>query len=115
MILTGRGSARHREHERLLRQYSPKGTDLNRISRDHLDFVAAQLNGRPAKSLIGTRLLRCIMVLSLHRPLETARSVTRSIDSGERRRGQAALTPGTTSSDGFSSDGGRNGSAYRAR
>ena len=35
----------------LLRQYFPKGTDLNRISRDHLDFVAAQLNGRPRKVL----------------------------------------------------------------
>ncbi len=31
----------------LLRQYFPKGTDLNRISKEHLDAVAAELNGRP--------------------------------------------------------------------
>ena len=33
----------------LLRQYFPKRTDLAGISQDHLDSVAAGLNGRPRK------------------------------------------------------------------
>jgi transposase, IS30 family len=35
----------------LLRQYFPKGTDLNRVSRAQLLHVAAEMNGRPRKVL----------------------------------------------------------------
>jgi IS30 family transposase len=35
----------------LLRQYFPKETALSRHSREHLEAVAAQLNGRPRKTL----------------------------------------------------------------
>ena len=35
----------------LLRQYFPKGTDLSGHDSDHLEFVAAQMNRRPRKTL----------------------------------------------------------------
>jgi transposase, IS30 family len=35
----------------LLRQYFPKGMDLNLISLEHVRFVAAEMNGRPRKVL----------------------------------------------------------------
>ena len=35
----------------LLRQYFPKGTDLTPFSAAYLDAVAAELNGRPRKTL----------------------------------------------------------------
>jgi IS30 family transposase len=35
----------------LLRQYFPKGTDLSQHGPDYLEFVAAQMNDRPRKTL----------------------------------------------------------------
>ncbi|MGI9029946.1 MAG: IS30 family transposase, partial [Ilumatobacteraceae bacterium] len=35
----------------LLRQYFPKGTDLNNVSLEEVRHVAAEMNGRPRKVL----------------------------------------------------------------
>jgi hypothetical protein len=40
-----------REHQRLLRQYFPRGTDLSRFSQAYLNRIARRLNQRPRKTL----------------------------------------------------------------
>ena len=51
----------------LLRQYFPKGTDLSTHSREHLAFVAAELNGRPRETLgWDTPAERLVVLLSAH-------------------------------------------------
>jgi IS30 family transposase len=53
----------------LLRQYFPKGVDLATYSADHLDAVAAQVNGRPRKTLgFKTRAEVLARLLSDHQP-----------------------------------------------
>ncbi len=44
-------AAQQRKHQRVLRQYFPKGTDLRVHSPDQLAAVAAELNDRPRKTL----------------------------------------------------------------
>ncbi len=45
----------------LLRQYFPKGTDLNNVSRAQLAAVAVEMTGAPGRSSTGERRLRPTM------------------------------------------------------
>jgi IS30 family transposase len=63
----------------LLRQYFPKNADLAGYPADHLDAVAAQLNGRPCKTLgfktpaeVLAKLLSDDQAAVLRRPVESA-------------------------------------------
>jgi IS30 family transposase len=50
----------------LLRQYFPKGTDLSLHSQGGLDRVAAELNGRPRKTLNGRKPIEVFNDLLVH-------------------------------------------------
>jgi len=47
------GAGEQRKHQRLLRQYLPKGADLPRFSQQQLDDISWLLNTRPRKTLGG--------------------------------------------------------------
>ena len=55
----------------LLRQYFPKGTDLNKIPYSHLQHVAAEMNGRPRK-ILNWRTPPRSTLTSLQPPLDRA-------------------------------------------
>jgi Transposase and inactivated derivatives, IS30 family len=40
-----------REHERALRDYFPKGTDLSVVTDEDLQQITAEINDRPRKTL----------------------------------------------------------------
>lgn len=60
----------------LLRQYFPKGTDLSHHSREHLEFVQAELNGRPRKTLNWKSPAEALNELLLNSPNENRVATT---------------------------------------
>ena len=99
-----------REHQRVLRQYFPKGTDLSRWSADEIEAVAAALNSRPRRHSAGellrkrsTNIYIQVNKPVLRRPVEsghTPRSTTarRSTTTTCSLRSAASATPTTTPS-----------------
>jgi transposase, IS30 family len=57
----------------LLRQYFPKGTDLNLVTRQQLNAVALEMNGRPRK-VLGWRTPAEVTLTSLQPPPDRAQS-----------------------------------------
>ncbi len=55
----------------LLRQYTPKGTDLSTHSSEELTRVAAELNSRPRKNLGGLTPAAAMQALLLMDPVVT--------------------------------------------
>ena len=57
-----------REHQRLLRQYLPNGTDLSAHSVEDLTRIAASLNGRRRKMLRFYETIRKLAELLAYAP-----------------------------------------------
>ena len=71
----------------MLRQYFPIGTDLSVHSREHLDAVAAQLNGRPRLTLgYDTAAERLATLLAIYNTVEDAANTVVAIT-------QSGVTP----------------------